>query len=96
MQKKHVLMQQKPNAQMHFMQTKDTRVLFVQTMMHTAADSSLGCASVHFTTSVIFHTHADFVASSFRNLSSCVVFACVCVVKFKLSCTIHTFKELTV
>ena len=69
------------NAQVQFVQTKDARELFVQTMMHMAADEHLMCTRMHLTcifTSLIFHAHAGYFACIFRNVSSCVVASRVC------------------
>ena len=78
------------NARVQFVQTKYTRTLFVQSMMHTAAESRLVCTRVQcalIATSSIFRTHSGFLRA-FSETCRVVQLLHACAVKFKLSCTV--------
>ena len=68
-------------ARVQFVQSKNARELFVQSMMHTAAEWRLVCTRVRralIATSSIFRAHAAFFACIFRSMSSRVVATSVC------------------
>ena len=69
------------NARVQFVQTKNACALFVQSMMHTAAESRLVCTCMRralIATSLIFRAHTGFFVCIFRSVLNHAVATRVC------------------